>query len=238
MLDAPSQRASARQSPPPSGPSVHGDKPARLLDAARDLLGSLSRGRALTAGVLRDAMTAAFGATDTDGAWVWKDAYDAAEAAVVLFVKRYGAAMRREAGAGPQGPAAMLDMLRRLSALEPSHTGSTRALCYSSPSGGSPTHVTSRSCGRRPPSNGHRDQPRHRRATEPGGCMRYTFLPAGCMPRTLVTRSRPAMRWVARSGAGPSRTWYRSPTSEDSWWRPCPWGLSPPFEYFLCAFSA
>ena len=122
MLDAPSQRASARQSAPLTGPAVHGDKPARLLDAARDLLGSLSRGQALTAGVLRDAMTAAFGATDADGAWGWKDAYDAAEAAVVLFVKRYGAAMRCEAGAGPQGPAAMLDMLRRLSALEPSHT--------------------------------------------------------------------------------------------------------------------
>ena len=122
MLDAPSQRASAHHSPPPTGPSVHGDKPARLLDAARDLLGSLTQGRGLTADVLRDAMTAAFGATDTDGAWVWKDAYDAAEAAVVLFVKRYGSAMRREAGAGPRGPAAMLDMLRRLSALEPSHT--------------------------------------------------------------------------------------------------------------------
>ena len=122
MLDAPSQRADARQSPPPAGPSVHADKPARLLDTARDLLGSLSQGRGLTAGVLRDAMTAAFGDTDADGAWVWKDAYDAAEAAVVLFVKRYGAAMRRDAGAGPNGPAAMLDMLRRLSALEPSHT--------------------------------------------------------------------------------------------------------------------
>ena len=122
MLDAPSQRASARQSPPPTGPSVHVDKSARLLDAARDLLESLSRGQALTAGVLRDAMTAAFGATDADGAWVWKDAYDAAEAAVVLFVRRYGAAMRREAGPGRNGPAVMLDMLRRLSALEPSHT--------------------------------------------------------------------------------------------------------------------
>ena len=98
------------------------DKPARLLAAARDLLASLSRGRGLTAGVLRDAMSAAFGGTDAQGAWVWKDAYDAAEAAVVLFVKRYGTAMRRQAGAGPRGPAAMLDMLRRLAALEPSHT--------------------------------------------------------------------------------------------------------------------
>ena len=122
MLDAPPRRVSARLNPPASPASAHGDKPARLLAAARELLAALSQGRGLTAGLLRDAMTKAFGASDAEGAWVWKDAYDAAEAAVVLFVKRYGTAMRREAGPGPQGPAAMLDMLRRLAALEPSHT--------------------------------------------------------------------------------------------------------------------
>ena len=67
-------------------------------------------------------MTRAFGASDAEGAWVWKDAYEAAEAAVVLFLKRYGRAMRRRAGAGPEGPAAMLAMLQKLSSLEPSHT--------------------------------------------------------------------------------------------------------------------
>ena len=67
-------------------------------------------------------MTRAFGASDAEGAWVWKDAYEAAEAAVVLFLKRYGRAMRRRAGAGAAGPAAMLAMLQKLSALEPSHT--------------------------------------------------------------------------------------------------------------------
>ena len=122
MLDAPAPRVYARQNPPPLGSPVCAEKPIRLLAAARDLLASLSRGRGLTAGVLREAMSAAFGGTDAQGAWVWKDAYDAAEVAVVLFVKRYGTAMRRQAGAGPQGPAAMLDMLRRLAALEPSHT--------------------------------------------------------------------------------------------------------------------
>ena len=122
MHDAPSQRLSPRPNPPTPRPSAYSDKPVRLLAAARDLLNSLSRGRALTAGVLREALTGAFGGTDADGAWVWKDAYDAAEAAVVLFIKRYGTAMRREAGAGPQGPSAMLEMLQRLAALEPSHT--------------------------------------------------------------------------------------------------------------------
>ena len=71
---------------------------------------------------MRDALTQAFGASDADGAWLWKDAYEAAEAALVLFLQRYGRAMRREAGAGPGGPAAMLRMLETLAALEPSHT--------------------------------------------------------------------------------------------------------------------
>ena len=71
---------------------------------------------------LRDAMTRAFGATDAWGAWVWKDAYEAAEAAVVLFIRRHGRAMRRHAGAGPDGPAVMLRMLEAVAALEPSHT--------------------------------------------------------------------------------------------------------------------
>ena len=51
-------------------------------------------------------MTQAFGASDAEGAWLWKDAYEAAEAAVVLFVQRYGRAMRRRAGAGRAGRAA------------------------------------------------------------------------------------------------------------------------------------
>ena len=122
MLDAPPQRVSPRPNPPSSRPPARSDKPARLLAAARTLLGTLQAGQRLSATVLRTALTEAFGATDADGAWAWRDAYDAAEAAVVLFVRRYGMAMRRQAGAGPQGPTAMLAMLERLAALEPSHT--------------------------------------------------------------------------------------------------------------------
>ena len=78
----------------------------------------LAAGRALDARTLREAMTRAFEGSDAEGAWAWKDAYEAAEAAVVLFVKRYGRAMRREAGS----PARMLAMLEAVAALEPSHT--------------------------------------------------------------------------------------------------------------------
>ena len=86
-------------------------KPAALLTAARTLLPVLETGRPLDARSLRQAMTAAFGASDADGAWVWKDAYEAAEAVLVLFIQRYGRAMRRQAGAGLDGPAAMLGMV-------------------------------------------------------------------------------------------------------------------------------
>ena len=128
--------ASARPhtAPPPSAiPAMAGDaaapqdspaptKPAALFHAATDMLPALEAGRVLDAATLRRAMSTAFGATDAEGAWVWKDAYEAAEAALVLFLQRYARLMRREAGAGPDGPAAMLAMLETLAALEPSQT--------------------------------------------------------------------------------------------------------------------
>ncbi|MDE0379377.1 MAG: strawberry notch family protein, partial [Rhodospirillales bacterium] len=130
MLDAhPAPAAPARPPatvPAPDAPALPQSEsrsaPAALLAAARTLLPVLEAGRALDARTLREAMTGAFGASDADGAWVWKDAYEAAEAALVLFLQRYGRAMRREAGAGPGGPAAMLRMLETLAALEPSQT--------------------------------------------------------------------------------------------------------------------
>ena len=63
-------------------------------------------------------MEDAFGASDSAGAWVWKDAYEAGEVAQVLFLRRYGSAMRAKAGT----PAAMLAMLARVAALLPTQT--------------------------------------------------------------------------------------------------------------------
>ncbi len=102
----------------PAGP-VQGEA---IFAAARTLLPVLEAGRALDAATLRDAMTEAFGASDARGAWVWKDAYEAAEAACVLFLQRYGRGMRRTCGAGADGPRRMLAMLEAVAALEPSHT--------------------------------------------------------------------------------------------------------------------
>ena len=129
MLDTrPAPDTSARLPVPqtlpvlPAAPRSRLSSDDALFNAAGSLLPVLEAGRPLDAATLRDAMTRAFGASDTHGAWVWKDAYEAAEAAVVLFMRRHGRAMRRHAGAGPDGPRAMLKMLDALAALEPSHT--------------------------------------------------------------------------------------------------------------------
>src|SRR4051795_2191534 len=92
-----------------------GDTASALIQAAMTLAAILSQGRAVDARTLRTAMEAAFGAADSAGAWVWKDAYEAGEVAQVLFLRRYGSAMRAKAGA----PAAMLAMLARAAALLP-----------------------------------------------------------------------------------------------------------------------
>ena len=131
MLDAqPAANAPARPpavQPLPASPTFADtpgvrSKPAALLAAATALLPELEVGRALDPKTLREAMSAAFGASDAQGAWIWKDAYEAAEAAMVLFIQRYGRLMRREAGTGPGSAAAMLAMLETLAALEPSQT--------------------------------------------------------------------------------------------------------------------
>ena len=92
-------------------PQAPPDKVAGLIHAATLLAQLLGQGRALDSRALRSAMEAAFGSTDAEGAWVWKDAYEALEAAQVMFLRKFGAAMRSRAGSA----AAMLEMLTRLS---------------------------------------------------------------------------------------------------------------------------
>ena len=89
-----------------------------VVRAARQLFTDLERGRRIDATALRNAMEAAFGASDASGAWNWKTAYDACEAAAVLFLRRYGVAMRAKAAS----PATMLPLLMRIATLLPTHT--------------------------------------------------------------------------------------------------------------------
>ncbi len=114
-MTPPPQEAAAIARPP-----IHENtKAANILLAAFHLLPSLEQGLALDARILREAMTSAFEASDQDGAWLWKDAYEASEAAAVLFLRKYGSGMLRKAGSA----ARTLPMLEKLSALLPSHTG-------------------------------------------------------------------------------------------------------------------
>ena len=83
------------------------------------LLPTLEAGRPLDAATLRTATTRASWASDVEGGWVWKDAY---EAGAVLFVHHYGRAMRRQARAREERPWRMLSMLDGVATLEPSHT--------------------------------------------------------------------------------------------------------------------
>src|SRR6478672_13007611 len=82
------------------------DRVSGLFHAATELARLLGQSRALDSRTLRSAMEAAFGGSDAAGVWVWKDAYEALEAAQVLFLRKFGGAMRARAGSS----AAMLDM--------------------------------------------------------------------------------------------------------------------------------
>jgi predicted RNA methylase len=89
-----------------------------LFHAATLLARWIEQSRPIDTRALRAAMETAFAASDAEDAWVWKDAYEALEAAQVLFLRKFGAAMRTRAGS----PAAMLDMLVRLAGRLPSQT--------------------------------------------------------------------------------------------------------------------
>jgi predicted RNA methylase len=91
---------------------------ARIFTAAGLLLPHLERGQRVDAATLRGAMEAGFGASDATGAWTWKIGYDACEAATVLFLRKYGKALFRKAGA----PTTILPQLGRIAALLPTHT--------------------------------------------------------------------------------------------------------------------
>ena len=86
--------------------------------AGASLLRRLEEGRAIDARALRDAMTAAFGGTDADGAWLWKQAYEASEVATTLLLRRFGPAIIARAA----DPAGALALIARIALLEPPQT--------------------------------------------------------------------------------------------------------------------
>jgi hypothetical protein len=114
MTMIPASAAAPLAAPLPHVP----DSSAAIFQAARLLLPHLERGQRIDAPILRAAMEAAFGASDTTGAWDWKSAYEACEIATILFLRKYGNALFRKAGS----PAAALPMLAKIANLLPTHT--------------------------------------------------------------------------------------------------------------------
>ena len=114
MTMIPASAAAPLAAPLPHVP----DPSAAIFQAAQRLLPHLERGQRIDAPILRATMEAAFGASDTTGAWDWKSAYEACEVATVLFLRKYGNALLRKAGS----PAAALPMLAKVANLLPTHT--------------------------------------------------------------------------------------------------------------------
>ena len=95
-------------------------EPGRAVaEAARNLACMLEAGQRLAAPVVTTALHDAWRKLDPAGrSWNSKLCYDAAEAATVLFFRRWGRAMF-ESSATPE---ALLAMVERIAALEPTHT--------------------------------------------------------------------------------------------------------------------
>ncbi|MYK87839.1 MAG: methylase, partial [Acidobacteria bacterium] len=106
--------APGSDSAPRRGPSTA----VRIFRSALRLLPAFEAGEKIDRSRLREALTGAFGASDAEGAWQWKHAYEAAEIAVVLLLVRYGRALLRKA----EHPDAMLPLLDAIAALEPPQT--------------------------------------------------------------------------------------------------------------------
>ena len=89
-----------------------------LLAAAQVLLPSFERGTPIETSILRNAMEDAFGADDTSGQWVWKDAYNACEAAQILLLTKFGSALIKRA----TSPQNLIGIYTKIASLSPSHT--------------------------------------------------------------------------------------------------------------------
>jgi hypothetical protein len=99
-------------------PSDTNDTAQAIHQVGMRLLPPLEQGKPISTADLRLAMTDSFGGTDAQGVWVWKDAYEALEAAQVQFLRRFGSAILSRSSS----PQAALAMMKRISELMPTHT--------------------------------------------------------------------------------------------------------------------
>jgi predicted RNA methylase len=89
-----------------------------IFAAAKQLALALERGSHIDIAILRACLEHTFGRSDTEAAWDWKTAYDVCEVATVLFLRKFGPAIRAKAAA----PEAMLAMLVKIAGLLPTHS--------------------------------------------------------------------------------------------------------------------
>lgn len=106
---------------PAASPGTAAARAHTMLAAAAQLLPTLEAGEAVATARLRTVMTDAFGASDAEGAWDWKTAYDVCEAAQTLFLRRFGPAMLA------RGERRALALIERVTALLPTHTRRSEA---------------------------------------------------------------------------------------------------------------
>ncbi len=109
-------RSTAATVAPAVSPVASSPSAPALLAAAEHLLPDLVRGAAIEARTLRAAMEFACGGSDAEGAWSWKDAYEVCELAQLLFLRRFGPALRA------RPIASQLAILGKVAALLPTHT--------------------------------------------------------------------------------------------------------------------
>ncbi len=100
-----------------------GEAPANILAAARTLAIHLARSRPLDRRLVAEVMTTAFGASDAEGGWNWRDAYDAIEAATVLQIRRLAPQVLRLEDA----PAEITALLAGVSSLGLTHSRRSEA---------------------------------------------------------------------------------------------------------------
>ncbi len=109
----------ARTASPIAAPASHAINTAQAIhQAALRLLPFLDQGKPITTAALGAAMTDSLGGTDAQGFWVWKEAYEALEAAQILFLRRFGSAILSRSSS----PQATLAMMKRIADLVPTHT--------------------------------------------------------------------------------------------------------------------
>ncbi|WP_052689549.1 SLOG family protein [Brevundimonas sp. KM4] len=100
---------------PPATDTPHA---ANVLAAARALAGHLARSRPLDRRLVSEVMTTLFGGADTESKWLWRDAYEAIEAATVLQIRRLAPQVARLEDA----PAEIAALLAAVSALGLTHS--------------------------------------------------------------------------------------------------------------------